>query len=70
MFFCFIFFLNNVLTSNTIANSYVERTIERSTITEQLWKIRMKWEGFDDQIGKIFMKIRYTRFYSSRHKVS
>jgi hypothetical protein len=67
----FYFFLNNVLTikvrSNLTSNSYIERTIECSIIKEQLWKNLMKWEGFDDQVGKICIKIGYIRFYLSRH---
>jgi hypothetical protein len=53
--------------SDLTAISYTERTIECSIITEQLWKNRMKWEGFDDEAGKICMKIGYIRFYSGRH---
>jgi hypothetical protein len=30
----------------------------------------MKWDGFDDQVGKICMKIGYIRFHSSRHPFS
>jgi hypothetical protein len=56
--------------SNLTADSYIERTIKRSIITEQLWKNRMKWEDFDDQVGKICMKIGYIHFYSSRHPYS
>jgi hypothetical protein len=64
-------FFNDILTikvrSNLTDIILIERTIERSIIIEQLWKNQMKWEGFDDQVGKICMKIGYIHFYSSRH---